>query len=52
MSFSRTQCRAVTGLINTLNRNLHLMGLSDSPFCGRCGAEDENSASILCECEA
>jgi len=28
------------------------MGLSDSPFCRRCGAEDETSAHILCECEA
>jgi hypothetical protein len=28
------------------------MGLSNSPLCGRCGAEDETSAHILCECEA
>ena len=28
------------------------MGLSDSPLCRRCGAEDEISAHILCECEA
>jgi hypothetical protein len=28
------------------------MGLSDSPLCRRCGAEDETSAQILCECEA
>jgi hypothetical protein len=28
------------------------MGLSDSPLCGRYGAEDETSAHILCECEA
>ena len=28
------------------------MGLSDSPLCRRCGAEDETSAHILCECEA
>jgi len=27
------------------------MGLSDSPLCRRCGAEDETSAYILCECE-
>jgi len=26
------------------------MGLSDSPLC-RCGAEEETSAHILCECE-
>jgi len=28
------------------------MGLSDSPLCRRCGAQDETSAHILCECEA
>jgi len=28
------------------------MWLSDSPLCRRCGAEDETSAHILCECEA
>ena len=28
------------------------MGLSDSPLCRRCGAEDETSAHILCESEA
>ena len=28
------------------------MGLSDSPLCRRCGAEDETSAHMLCECEA
>jgi hypothetical protein len=28
------------------------MGLSNSPICSRCGAEDETSAHILCECEA
>jgi hypothetical protein len=37
---------------NNLRRHLHLMGLSESPLCRRCGAEDENSAHILCECEA
>jgi hypothetical protein len=53
LSFSRTQYRAVADLIgrNTLRRHLHLMGLSDSPLCRRCGAEDETSAHILCECE-
>jgi hypothetical protein len=38
--------------IRTLRRSLHLIGLSDSPLCGRCGAEDETLAHILCECEA
>ena len=55
LSFNRTQSRAVTGLLtrhNTLRRHLHLMGLSDSPLCRRCGADDESSALILCECEA
>jgi len=28
------------------------MGLSDSPLGRRCGAEKENYANILCECEA
>ena len=52
--FNRTQFRAVMCLLtghNTLRRHLHLMGLSDSPLCRRCGTEDENSAHILCECE-
>jgi hypothetical protein len=55
LSFNRTQSRAVTGLLtghNTLRRHLHLIGLSDSPLCKRCGAEEETSAHILSECEA
>jgi len=32
--------------------DLHPIGLSDSPLCRRCGAEEETSAHILCECEA
>ena len=28
------------------------MGLIDSPFCGGCGAEEETSANVLCECQA
>jgi hypothetical protein len=55
LSFNRTQSKAVTGRLtghNTLGRHLHLIGLSDSPLCGRCGAEDETLAHILCECEA
>jgi len=53
LSLNRTQSRAVTGLLtghNILKRHLHLIGLSDSPLCRRCGAEDETH--ILCECEA
>jgi len=55
LSFNRTQSRAVTGLLtgrNNLRRKLHLIGLSDSPLCRRCGAEGETSVHILCECEA
>jgi hypothetical protein len=55
LSCNRTQSRAVTGLLtghNTLRRHLHLMGLSDSLLCRRCGAADETSAHILCECVA
>jgi hypothetical protein len=28
------------------------MGLTDSPLCRKCGAEDEIFAHILCRCEA
>jgi hypothetical protein len=55
LSFNRTQSRMVTGLLtghNTLKRHLHIMGLSDSPLCRKCGAEEETSAHVLCECEA
>jgi len=53
--FNKTQSRALTGLLtghNTLRRHLHLIGLSDSPLCRRCGVEEETSAHILCEYEA
>jgi hypothetical protein len=55
LSFNRTQSRAVTGLLtghNTLRRHLYVLRLSDSPLCRRCGAEDETSDHIICECEA
>ena len=45
----------VTGLFTghkTLRRYLYLMGLIISPLGGRCGAEEEISVHILCECEA
>jgi len=54
LSFNRTQFRAVTGLLtghNTLRRHLYLLGLLDGPLCRRCGAEEETSSHILCECE-
>jgi len=55
MSFNRAQSRVVTGLLtghNTLRRHLHIMGLLDSPLCRKCGAGEETSAHVLCECEA
>jgi hypothetical protein len=50
LSFSRTQSRVITGH-NTLRRHLYIMGLRDSPLCRKCGAEEETSAHVLCECE-
>jgi hypothetical protein len=55
VSFSRALFGVVTGLLtgyNTLRRHLHIMGLLDSPLCGKCGAGEETSAHVLCECEA
>jgi hypothetical protein len=55
LSFNRAQSRAISGLLtehNTLSRHLYLIGLSDSPLCGRCGAEDDTLAHTLHECEA
>jgi len=55
LSFNRTQSRAVIGPLtghNTLRRHLHVMGFSDNPTCRKCGAEEETSVHILCECEA
>jgi hypothetical protein len=55
LSFDRTQSRVVIGLPtghNTLRRHLHVMGLRDSPTCRKCGAGEESSVHILCECEA
>jgi len=55
LSFNKTQSRVITSLLtghNILRRHLHLIGLTNSPLCRRCEAEDETSAHILCECEA
>ena len=55
LSFKRIQSRAVIGLLtghNTLRKHLHLLGLLGNPLCRRCGAEEETSGHILCECEA
>jgi len=49
------QSSIVTGLLighNILKRHLYVMGLTDSPSCRRCGAEEETSIHVLCECEA
>ena len=54
LTFNRVQSRVLTGLMghNTLRRHHHLLGLLDSPLCRKCGVGEENSAHILCECEA
>jgi hypothetical protein len=55
LSSNRTQSGVVTVLLtghNTLGRHLNLMVLSCSPFCRRCGAEEENSIHVSCEYEA
>jgi len=31
---------------------MYIMGLGNNPTCRRCGAEDETSVHVLCECEA
>jgi len=48
------ESRVVTGLLtglNTLRRQLYLLGLHDSPLCRKCGVGEETLAHILCECE-
>ena len=55
LSFNRTQYGAVIGLLtvnDTLRRHPHLMRLTSSPLCRRCGAEEGTPSHILCECEA
>ena len=55
LSFNWTQSKIVIGLLtgrNTLRRHLYIMGLSNNPICRKCGAEEETSVHILCECEA
>ena len=55
LSCSRVQSRVVIGLLtghSTLIRHRYIMGLIDSPLCGRYGAEEETSTHVLCECEA
>jgi hypothetical protein len=53
LSCDRTESRVITGLLTVCNaprKHLYLMGMINSPLC-RCGADDETSAHILCECE-
>jgi len=55
LSLNRIQSRVVTSLLtvhNTLIRQLYIMGLINTPLCRRCGAEEDTSAHVLCECEA
>jgi len=55
MTFNRIESRAVIGLLTghkTLQRHLYLLGLHDSPLCRKCGAGEETSAHISCECES
>ena len=50
LPFNRTQSRVVTTLLTghyTLRRQLHLMGLTNSPLCRRCGVGDETWAYII-----
>jgi hypothetical protein len=54
LSFNRTQCRVVIGLLtghNILKRHLYIMGLSSNPTCRKCGTEEETSVHVLCKCE-
>jgi hypothetical protein len=55
LSFNGTQSKVVIGLLtghNTLRRHVRIMGLCDSLICRKCGAGEESSVHILCECEA
>jgi len=55
MTFNRIQSRAVIGLLtghNTLRRHLYLLRLDDGLLCRKCGAGEETSAHILCECQS
>jgi len=54
LSFNRMQPRVVTCLLagrNTLRNHLYITGLIDSSLCRRCGAEEETSGHVLCECK-
>ena len=52
-SFTWTQSSAVISLLtghNTLRKHLYIMGLIGRPLFGRCGAQEETSAHVSCEC--
>jgi hypothetical protein len=50
----RAECLAIDQVNPSvwLISTLHLMMLTDSPLCRKCGADDETPAHILCRCEA
>jgi hypothetical protein len=55
LSSNRTKSRVVIGLLTrhtTLRRYLHLMGLTNNPFCRTCGIKKEPWVHVPCECEA
>ena len=50
LTFNRTQCSTFTDLLtgrNTHRRHLYVMGLTYSPLCRKCGAQEETSANVL-----
>jgi len=54
MALNRMQSSIVMDLLighDILGRHLYVMGLTDSPLCRRCTAEEETSLHVLCECE-
>jgi hypothetical protein len=54
LSLNRTQVGIVIGLFtehNTLRRHLYITGLNNNLIRKKCGAEEETSVHILCECE-
>jgi hypothetical protein len=56
LSFNRAQSRIVIGMLtghNTLRRHLFIYktGLINNLICRKCGAQEETSVHILCECE-
>jgi hypothetical protein len=51
VTLERKQCRPVKGLLTgncTLRQHSHIMDLSESTKCRKCGREEESSFSIFC----